>query len=311
MDDDDMLMLGVGADDHVTSVGSGVDDNASASAADPTLVINDPTAVNTKKRRPQVKLTAERLLSSRGLPYVAKYAPKRIRISKSRSTYENLSNILQFYQLWAHELFPKVRFKEFVRLCNSIGKNDVEVRNYRMEIFRKDMDAQYGQASAGTGATSSISNLQGSETSTQLEIGSNNNHNNTTEHSNVHPGGTSERPKGPRLFEDEDEDEDDIYTETALPSAMSTDTTDVPSHSGRPISSKATSNTDSEPPSSSTVTNKDNHYNEDALLAMEAEMADIATQKIEQLETEDANGNEAIDEDEDEDALDAMKELGF
>lgn len=305
-----MLMLGVGADELEQQTGSTAEGALGVpSDADPTLVSSDPTAVNTKKRRPQVRLTAERLLSSKGLPYVAKYAPKRVRIAKSKSTYENLSNIVQFYQLWAHELFPKARFKEFVRLCNSIGKTDIEVRNYRMEIFRKDMDAQFGG-----GSEVNSEGLDASASSRVPVTSTQTNNENNENGDNIHSTSTPEkRPSGSRLFE---EDEDDIYTETTLPSRTSTDVTNIPSHVDTTPSSDRT-NTDkiaSEPPSSSaTAVNRDDHnmgYNENEILAMEAEMENFATEKIGQLENEDDdNENQSIDEDED--ALDAMKELGF
>ncbi|KAL3232782.1 Chromosome segregation in meiosis protein 3 [Nakaseomyces bracarensis] len=291
MDDEDMLMLGVGADELNTQPS---ETTQATDASDPTMIINDPTAVNTKKRRPQVRLTAEKLLSSRGLPYVAKNAPKRVRISKSKSTYENLSNIVQFYQLWAHELFPKARFKEFVRLCNSLGKSDIEVRNYRMEIFRRDMEAQFGGGPLE--ANEAQSSSQAPVTSTQNDGA------NKDIHSTRVP---EEKTGGPRLFEEED---DDIYAETVLPSRASTDTTAVPEQSRGANKDKMSS----EPPSSSTMVDqsRDNiGFDEEELLAMEEEMNNIATQKISQLDNEEDNDDQSMDEDED--AYNAMKELGF
>ncbi|QLQ80135.1 hypothetical protein HG537_0D01360 [Torulaspora globosa] len=109
---------------------------------DPTLV--DPTAVvgSLRRRRPQVKLTAERLLGERGLPYVMKQAPKAIRISKRRNEHDNLSHIIQFYQLWAHDLFPKARFDDFIKLCHSLGKSDKELREYRKNLYRSEMHGE-------------------------------------------------------------------------------------------------------------------------------------------------------------------------
>ncbi|KOG97390.1 Csm3p [Saccharomyces eubayanus] len=107
------------------------------SVADPTIA--DPTAIASKKRRPQVKLTAEKLLSDKGLPYVLKNAHKRIRISSRKNPYDNLSNIIQFYQLWAHELFPKAKFKDFMKICQTVGKTDPVLREYRVSLFRNEM----------------------------------------------------------------------------------------------------------------------------------------------------------------------------
>lgn len=112
--------------------------------ADPTLVdptITDPTVTDElRTRRVQVKLTSKRLISDKGLPWVLKNGPKRIRISRrKRSVYDNLEHILQFYQLWAHELYPKAKFKDFTKLCQTLGKNDKLLRQFREEVFRKEM----------------------------------------------------------------------------------------------------------------------------------------------------------------------------
>ncbi|QLL34217.1 hypothetical protein HG536_0G00740 [Torulaspora globosa] len=114
----------------------------SETLVDPTLV--DPTAVvgSLRRRTPQIKLTAERLVGERGLPYVMKHAPKAIRISKKRNAHDNLSHIIQFYQLWAHDLFPKARFGDFIRLCHSLGKSDKMLREYRKNLYRHEMHGE-------------------------------------------------------------------------------------------------------------------------------------------------------------------------
>lgn len=105
---------------------------------DPTAV--DPTEVAVKVRRPQVKLTAEKLMGPKGLPYVMKKAPKMIHISSKRKhAHDNLSKIIMFYHVWAHSLFPKAKFRDFVKLCNTLGKSDSVLRQYRMNLFRADM----------------------------------------------------------------------------------------------------------------------------------------------------------------------------
>ncbi|CAR28295.1 ZYRO0F00638p [Zygosaccharomyces rouxii] len=107
---------------------------------DPTMA--DPTMAEalTKTRRVQPKLTSDILLSRRGLPYLVKNGPKRLRISTSRNKpYDNLSQIVQFYQLWAHELYPRAKFKDFIKLCQNM-KNDKAVREYRTELCLREMN---------------------------------------------------------------------------------------------------------------------------------------------------------------------------
>ncbi|AEY95160.1 FABR100Wp [Eremothecium gossypii FDAG1] len=110
------------------------------SPADPaTLTEIDPSAIQVRKTRTVVKLDCERLVSKKGLPYLLKNAPKHARISKRRDTYGNLCHVLQFYQLWAHELYPKAKFKDFVALCDRLGKTDRQLRAYRMQLIREEL----------------------------------------------------------------------------------------------------------------------------------------------------------------------------
>lgn len=114
--------------------------NDDPTMTDPTMA--DPTMADalTKTRRVQPKLTSDILLSDRGLPYLVKHGPKRLRISTSRNKpYDNLSHIVQFYQLWAHELYPRAKFKDFVKLCQNM-KNNKEVRSYRTELCLREMN---------------------------------------------------------------------------------------------------------------------------------------------------------------------------
>lgn len=146
---DSELYFGIDAENEVFNTVDGEKGSANGETlVDPTLV--DPTAVvgSLRRRRPQVKLTAERLVGERGLPYVMKQGPKAIRISKRRNAYDNLSHIIQFYQLWAHDLFPKARFDDFIKLCHSLGKSDKELREYRKSLYRNEMRGEeYAQPS--------------------------------------------------------------------------------------------------------------------------------------------------------------------
>lgn len=143
MEQDD-LMMNYGADPTIPNVDPTVD----PTNVDPTIPLDptdvgstalDPTVIAVKTRRPQVKLTTERLLSNGGLPYVMKKAPKSIRISSRKNAQQNLSQIVQFYQLWAHELFPKAKFRDFIKLCETLGKTDKTLREYRSNLYRAEM----------------------------------------------------------------------------------------------------------------------------------------------------------------------------
>ncbi|CUS22262.1 LAQU0S05e01376g1_1 [Lachancea quebecensis] len=114
--------------------------NPSGLGPDGDAPLQDPTAIAARARRPQVKLTAEKLCSAKGLPAIMKHAPRRLRISKRRSSYDNLCHLLQFYQLWAHDLYPKAKFHDFVALCRNLGKTDPQLREYRIELLRQELE---------------------------------------------------------------------------------------------------------------------------------------------------------------------------
>ncbi|AET38031.1 Csm3p Ecym_2288 [Eremothecium cymbalariae DBVPG len=144
----------------------------------------DPTTIEIKRSRTVVKLHYERLVSSKGLPYLLKNGPKYGRISKRRDTYQNLCHLLQFYQLWAHELYPKAKFKDFVSVCDRLGKTDKLLRQYRMELIREELD----RFSGGGGVRSVGMDVDGDEDNDEL-------------YTNSHVGGLKQ-VSGPSTFGD-------------------------------------------------------------------------------------------------------------
>lgn len=139
------MLMGLDPFEESTEFNGNDDDNDRSNPTvpnsdDPTMT--DPTMADalTKTRRVQPKLTSDILLSERGLPYLVKHGPKRLRISTRRNKpYDNLSRIVQFYQLWAHELYPRAKFRDFVKLCQNM-KNDKAVRSYRTELCLREMN---------------------------------------------------------------------------------------------------------------------------------------------------------------------------
>lgn len=107
---------------------------------DPSSInVIDPTMFQTTKKKVQAKLTYEKMVSKKGLPYILENGPKYAKISKRKKPYDNLCHFLQFYQLWGHELFPKARFKDFITLCKNLGKSDKDLKLYRMNVMKKEL----------------------------------------------------------------------------------------------------------------------------------------------------------------------------
>ena len=70
------------------------------------------------------------------------YSEPRSSISKSQKfehEYENLSSVLQFYQLWCHGLFPKATFKDCIHLIRALGARSPQLRLYRRELIAAEL----------------------------------------------------------------------------------------------------------------------------------------------------------------------------
>ncbi|CAO3566723.1 unnamed protein product [Mortierella alpina] len=92
------------------------------STANGAAVDEDLAAVNTvKKRVKMVRLDAEKLMSEKGFPLLINNG-KRLKIrqkykdtaEKNANAKQNLEDLMRFYQTWAHNLFPKATFRDFI-----------------------------------------------------------------------------------------------------------------------------------------------------------------------------------------------------
>ncbi|KAF8939600.1 replication fork protection component Swi3-domain-containing protein [Dissophora ornata] len=84
----------------------------------------------TKKRVKQVTLDNDRLLSEQGLSLLMSHG-KRLKIrhkykdtaEKNSNSRQNLADLMRLYQTWAHNLFPKATFKDFITQAESKCKD--------------------------------------------------------------------------------------------------------------------------------------------------------------------------------------------
>ncbi|KAG0035339.1 chromosome segregation in meiosis- protein [Podila clonocystis] len=88
-----------------------------------------------KKRVKIVTLDSEKLMSEHGLPLLLKQG-KRLKIrhkytsqaEKNVNVKENLSDLMRVYQTWAHNLFPKANFRDFIVRAESKCRTDRQLR---------------------------------------------------------------------------------------------------------------------------------------------------------------------------------------
>lgn len=98
-------------------------------------------------RKATVVLGEDQLLSTQGLPYLRKHVSSRVKFkdSSKKSSYQtehdNATKLLQFYQLWAHNLYSKANFKDFVSICyNKHTLHTGRLSHYRKQWIKDEQD---------------------------------------------------------------------------------------------------------------------------------------------------------------------------
>ncbi|QSZ37009.1 hypothetical protein DSL72_009101 [Monilinia vaccinii-corymbosi] len=98
-----------------------VKDSASNSKNGAGLGIDEEIEVSKKPRVPRVKLDEHRLLSSAGIPKLRKKAASHLKFKGKGHEYSDASRLLEFYQLWLDDLFPKAKFLDALAMVEKLG----------------------------------------------------------------------------------------------------------------------------------------------------------------------------------------------
>ncbi|KAM0721208.1 hypothetical protein Q7P37_003495 [Cladosporium fusiforme] len=85
----------------------------------------------TKKRKPNPKLDEERLLSSAGIPKLRKITKDRLRFKGKGHEFSDISRMLNLYQLWLDDLYPKAKFRDALTMVEKVGHTK------RMQVSRR------------------------------------------------------------------------------------------------------------------------------------------------------------------------------
>ncbi|EEB07970.2 replication fork protection complex subunit Swi3 [Schizosaccharomyces japonicus yFS275] len=96
----------------------------------------DEEVVIKKERKPRIKLDEDYLLSENGIPRLRKTAPS-LRFKGKNHEAQDMKRLLAFYQLWAHEMFPKAKFDDTIIGLQSLGKRRM------MKIHRRHWIEEY------------------------------------------------------------------------------------------------------------------------------------------------------------------------
>ncbi|KAI9820337.1 MAG: chromosome segregation in meiosis- protein [Pycnora praestabilis] len=142
---DDLFNYDAGMDDALRSANTATNDGAKSTLKKngATLGIDEEIKV-TKKRRPTVKLDENRsngstnmngrvrLLSQAGIPKLRKTCKERLKFKGKGHEYKDASRILNFYQLWLDDLFPRAKLADGLAIIEKLGHTK------RMQVMRKE-----------------------------------------------------------------------------------------------------------------------------------------------------------------------------
>ncbi|KAI1627991.1 replication fork protection component Swi3-domain-containing protein [Exophiala viscosa] len=91
----------------------------------------------TKKRKPIAKLDEARLLSAPGVPKLRALVrsgniSKKLRLKGKGHEFNDVAKLLNYYQLWLDNLYPRAKFADGLQLVEKVGHSK------RMQVMRKE-----------------------------------------------------------------------------------------------------------------------------------------------------------------------------
>ncbi|KAL8917921.1 MAG: hypothetical protein Q9208_007664 [Pyrenodesmia sp. 3 TL-2023] len=86
----------------------------------------------TKKRQPVPKLDDNRLLSQAGIPKLQRLAKERLKFKGKGHEYSDLASLLNIYQFWLDELYPRAKFADGLAMIEKLGHSK------RIQVMRRE-----------------------------------------------------------------------------------------------------------------------------------------------------------------------------
>ncbi|PYH47270.1 Chromosome segregation in meiosis protein 3 [Aspergillus saccharolyticus JOP 1030-1] len=97
----------------------------------PILGVDDKVKVS-KHRRFVAKLDESRLLSHSGIPKLRRTSRQRLRLKGKGHEYSDVARLLNFYQLWLDNLYPRAKFADGLAIIEKLGHSK------RMQTMRRE-----------------------------------------------------------------------------------------------------------------------------------------------------------------------------
>ncbi|KAK3708665.1 chromosome segregation in meiosis-related protein [Vermiconidia calcicola] len=91
----------------------------------------DEEVVIKKKRKPVPKLDENLLLSQAGIPKLRKITKSRLKFRGKGHEFSDMSTLLNMYQLWLDDLYPRAKFRDALSMVEKLGHSK------RMQVTRR------------------------------------------------------------------------------------------------------------------------------------------------------------------------------
>ncbi|KAM9275527.1 TIMELESS-interacting protein isoform 2-T2 [Morus bassanus] len=115
-------------------------------------------AVATRKavKRPMPKLDAQRLISERGLPAL-RHMFDNVKFKGKGHEAEDLKTLIRHMEHWAHRLFPKLQFEDFIDKVESLGnKKEVQTCLKRIRLDLPILHEDFASNEDGGGESNGL-----------------------------------------------------------------------------------------------------------------------------------------------------------
>ncbi|KAK5169470.1 chromosome segregation in meiosis- protein [Saxophila tyrrhenica] len=127
---DNLFNYDKAVDDFLKDLPIDKDQNHTTAANEPTKNIDEEITVK-KKRKPVPKLDESLLQSEKGLPRLRKITKTRLKFKGKGHEFSDMSRLLNTYQLWLDELYPRVKFRDGLAMVEKLGHSK------RMQVMRR------------------------------------------------------------------------------------------------------------------------------------------------------------------------------
>ncbi|KAJ5175495.1 Chromosome segregation in meiosis protein 3 [Penicillium canariense] len=129
-------------------------ENPASNADAPKPATGDPTSLGlgldeevkiTKKRQPVAKLDEARLLSQPGIPKLRRAAKQKLRLKGKGHEFSDAARLLNFYQLWLDDLFPRAKFADGLTMIEKLGHTK-RIQTMRREWIDEEKPRRFDES---------------------------------------------------------------------------------------------------------------------------------------------------------------------